>query len=151
MDVPPVSVSIKFNPPETRVKLLRLEVLIDQREALEDIGLERHLTQARRYAAMGREAALRATARWAREGDELRDPQWGYDVAQQTEERGKPPHKELNVDVAPKRRVRVDVVPGEVNVDVTLGSVHVEVPFDPVRVDLRGGWIERLRRGGVKV
>lgn len=146
-----MSVSIEFNPPETRVNLVRPEVLIDQREALEDIGLEWQLTQARRYAAMGREAALRATARWAREGDELRDPQWGYDIARQTEERGKPPHKELNVDIAPKRPVRVHVVPGEVNVDLTPGSVRVDVPFQPMRLDLRGGWIERLRRGGVKV
>lgn len=134
LDIPQPRMEMKVQLPELRLQARLPSVRIDVRPALEELGLRRPLTMARIYAERGRQAALRETARMAREGDALRDIHRGVSVVETTAERGQPRQRELNVDVAPKTRVKVQVTPGSVQVDARMGRVEVRVPFENLRV-----------------
>jgi len=133
---------MKVQLPELRLNWRLPAIRIDVRSSLEELGLQRQLTLARVYAERGRQAALRETARMAREGDALRDVHRGVNIIEVTAERGQPRIPELNVDVAPKSRPAVEVILGTVEVDVLPGRVDVRVPFESVKVYLE----ERSRR-----
>lgn len=137
LHIPPVHLGVSVSQPRLHLEQELPAVQIDIRRPMEELlGLERHLTLARRAAQQGRDAVSRYTAEKSREGDLLREFQWGIDVVDIATEQGKPPHKELNVDVAPKSRVKIQVKPGAMQVDLEPGQVRVEVPFRLVDVDL---------------
>lgn len=136
LDIPPVHLGVHVSLPQLHVKQELPVVRIDVGRPLEELGLETNLTLARRAARAGREAALRYTAQKAREGDRLRDFQLGIDVVDIAKEQGRPRHKELNVDIAPKSKVEIQVEPGRVQVQLEPGRVKVEVPFRLVKVDV---------------
>lgn len=136
---PPTRVEMKVQLPQLRLRTQLPAVRIDVRRPLEELGLERQLTLARKYAQRGRQAALRETARAAREGDMLRDIHRGFDVIELTAQRGQPRIPELNVDVAPKTRVAIEVARGSVQVDLQPGTVDIRVPFELVKVYLEDG------------
>ena len=142
LHIPPPRVEMKVQLPELRLNWRLPAIRIDVRSSLEELGLQRQLTLARVYAERGRQAALRETARMAREGDALRDVHRGVNIIEVTAERGQPRIPELNVDVAPKSRPAVEVILGTVEVDVLPGRVDVRVPFESVKVYLE----ERSRR-----
>lgn len=133
---PPTRVTMTVQLPQLRLSTQLPAVRIDVRRSLEELGLERQLTLAREYAQRGRQAALRETARAAREGDMLRDVHRGFDLIELTAQRGQPRIPQLNVDVAPKTPVAIDVARGSVQVDLQPGTVDIRVPFELVKVYL---------------
>lgn len=139
LEMPPHQVEMDVRLPSIKLRHKLPAVRIDVRYALEDLGIRRNQTIARLYATLGREAALRATARMAREGDMLRDVHLGTSVAEVAAARGRRQPKQLNVDVAPKTRVEVETIPGSVELELEAGEVRVQVPPGRVTVRLADG------------
>ena len=123
MKIPQLEVQMQLPRLEMEARLPRLS--IDGRQARADIGLKPIDQVVREHAARGRQAALKAIAQTAREGDELaRIELGGNPIAEQARRRGLR-DAQLNVDVAPKHRVMIDVEPGEVAFRFIEGQVRI--------------------------
>lgn len=100
-------------------------VHIDVRQAQADIGLKPIGQIAREQAARGHRVAWQAIAQIAREGDELaRIEEGGNPIAEQARRRGWR-DLQVNIDVAPKHPVLVELEPGEVGVQLIPGQVRI--------------------------
>ena len=98
---------------------------IDVRQAQADIGLKPIGQIAREQATQGHRMAWEAISQIAREGDELaRIEEGGNPIAEQARRRGLR-DLQVNVDVAPKHPVLIELEPGEVAVRLTPGQVRI--------------------------
>ncbi|OUM97588.1 MAG: hypothetical protein BAA04_03410 [Firmicutes bacterium ZCTH02-B6] len=116
---------IEIELPRLDVSMRMPRVHIDVREAQADIGLKPIGKIARELAARGHRAAWQAISQIAREGDQLARIEEGENpIADQARRRGLR-DLQINIDVAPKHPVLVEVEPGEAAVQVTPGQVRV--------------------------
>lgn len=132
-------VEAQSTPPELDIEIDYPRVEIDARAARAEIGLKTTLAIARDLAATGQQAALEGIGRWASEGDELAAVEKGGSVARVAAEAAWPGDKQqINVDVAPKSRVEVDVT-GGISIDIDPGRLSLAIVPDRVAVALRPG------------
>lgn len=114
-------------------------VLIDQRQCFSEAGLKstREITQ--KYAAKGKQAALRAAAEISREGRQMANIQNGVVIGRLAKQKSRPKERQFNFDMIPKSRPKIDVRRGETRFNFQKGEVAVDAPDRPVRIDYNPG------------
>lgn len=116
---------IEMGLPHLQIEQRLPQVRIDPSAALADLGLKPVGQLAREQAAAGQRRALEAIAQTAREGDRLaRIELPGDPIVELARLRGQR-DAQLNVDLAPKHRVAVEVAPGQVSVQLIPGQVRI--------------------------
>lgn len=124
--VPPIRLHITL--PYLQVTTHLPEVEVDAQQAWNDLGLK-HIGEAMRERAQrGQAAALRYIGAIAQEGDRMAQVEISDNVVVELAKEKWPPHRELNVGIAPKQLLDVRVTTGRVDVALTPGRVIVELP-----------------------
>jgi len=126
--------SLHTDPLRIEIAPGRVELEISYEQPQADLGFYRPLPFARCGGEEGKEAALRAVAAYAGEGDriaQIEDPNFSFaELVQAMWERAA---KELNIGSIRPPQVRVEVMPlrvfgepGELQLQVAPGDIHVE-------------------------
>lgn len=133
---------IDSKPPAIDISIDFPMIEIDDAAPKAEIGLKPTLMIARELAAAGRQAAHDGIARWAREGDELARIESGTDFAAVAAERAWPgDNRQINVDVAPKSRIKVRVH-GRLEIEARPGRMELDMEPEKVSVALRPGVVK---------
>ena len=146
-------VDIQTRQPRLQMNIEEPAVILDQSDAMEEIGAKNPLSLAYEYAGKGRQAAAQGTSRIVREGEQLRDHHKGGSVEQVA--KGKKFNKErgYNVELMPKSMVKADLNPGRVDVSINPGEVQVTPNLQPGNIQFQRGnhQIHLIRRGYFEV
>lgn len=147
LDIPKEPAKVTTSPVAVEIDIDWPRVRIDARAAMHELGLKSHDKISREYADEGREAALQGVRRRAEEGDALADAHLGVRLAEVAYDAAFPDDKkELNIQVAPKSRPRIEAS-GGIRFRSQRGEVEVDAPFRPVSVDVAWGAVHvDLRR-----
>lgn len=116
-------------------------VHIDGTEARADFGIQTLDRLMRSRAAQAHRAGLAAIAQISREGDALAQVEKAPDAISRLAAEKWPEPRQVNVDMAPKKPVKVELRPGQVKVELQRGRVRA-LPLGVLsrgrRIDVRG-------------
>ncbi len=128
------------------------ELTIDSSDAREDLGYGDYRHFAKAAASRGREAALEATARWARDGDRMQRDLQPETIPRLARERTAGDLPELNVQAAPKRRPRIEAA-YDYDMVWHVGEAAIVFDVDPPHILWRRGAVQvnAVSRQGCKL
>lgn len=119
------------------------EIRIDQSEAFADAGLKPISQHIQEWAAKGRQQALEATAKAARQGDQLMNIAKGGSgtIQRIAKENSEDPIREVNIGFMPSSpsRVKIDYIPGELDIKINQKSPEIEIKPNYPIIKVRPG------------
>lgn len=124
--IQPIRMNTTF--PTLRIAVTHPRVAIDVREALADVGHKPMGRFMREEAERAQAAGVEAIGGIAREGDRLAQVEVSNNAIVEIAREKWQDHRELNVDVAPKHRVTVELESGHAETTFTPGQVNVDLP-----------------------
>jgi hypothetical protein len=115
--------------PSLKLNIEAPVLYIDQQRCFSEAGLKNNMELTKKYAQRGKQAALQATAKAARDGRELSNIQVkGSAIARQAKrESATFDEQQFNFDMIPKSRPEITVTPGEVRGELKEGSIDIQL------------------------
>jgi len=135
IEQPPADLSIRQPKAELTIEQKLAKLTIDQTKAWEDMDIKSIVRRNEEFAELGREAALEATGRISREGDELmRIENHDNPIVRHAIENSEKPQFEFNVGWIPSAfSVKIDYIPAELNIRVQPKKPIIEAtPNKPI-------------------
>lgn len=114
-------------------------LFIDQRQCFSEAGLKSIREMTQKYAAKGKQAALRAAAEIANEGRQMANIQNGVVIGRIAKQKSKPKERQFSFDMIPKSRPEIDVRRGETRFSYQKGQVSVDAPSRSVDIRYNPG------------
>jgi hypothetical protein len=128
IEQPPAEMNMRQIPARMEVHTTPPVVLIDQTEARADAGLKSVIRSIAEYAQMGKEAALEAIGRIAREGLQLRAIETGgagIKVKQIAKQNSAKPMQPAQLTFVPRYgSLKIEGIPGKLEIEWHLGGVE---------------------------
>lgn len=132
---------IEIKPAQLSIEYRVGRVKVDLTESLADLGLKGPTRLGRDAAQKGWQAAHEGIAKKARKGDRLR-----WNITAKGALLLEPPPQEvctINVDMAPKHRPEISVVPGWLRIYASTASVQVELTHNASGTNGKSGLVNQ--------
>lgn len=141
IDIKLKELELTNTPSRFKIEKEPIKLSIDTRESRADFGIytREGLTKKQRDESI--RAGLESIARMARDGDELAQIEKGGNLVDQAV-RNSTSHKEINVDIAPKRRPRIEIEEAKIKIDHIPSDTRVSLKDRLQQIYLERGSVD---------